>query len=110
MSITTNDLYRKLFGRSGTNKGTDIDMSEQGRVGGVSTGQPFKFTDAVNYEIKLTESGNYIYIGYAVPGTPESEAAWKVMRIDSTSGMKITWADNDTNFDNIATDLPSLFP
>ena len=39
-----NDLYRKLFGREGTEKGTDIDMSEHGRVGGLSTGQAFKHT------------------------------------------------------------------
>lgn len=39
-SIT--DIYRLLFGREGTNKGTDIDMAEHGRVGGISTGQGFK--------------------------------------------------------------------
>lgn len=40
--MNTTDTYRLLFGRSGTSKGSDIDMSEQGRVGGVSTGTPFK--------------------------------------------------------------------
>jgi len=40
----TADYYRSLFGRKGTTRGADIDMSEHGRVGGVSTGQPFKFT------------------------------------------------------------------
>lgn len=45
--MVTDDLYRKLFGRSGTTKGSDIDMSEQGRVGGVSTGQPFKFVQNI---------------------------------------------------------------
>lgn len=43
-----NDLYRLLFGREGTNKGTDIDMSEHGRVGGLSTGQPFKFISIID--------------------------------------------------------------
>jgi hypothetical protein len=104
------DLYRQLFGRGGTTKGHDIDMAEHGRTGGISTGQPFKFVDNTNYEIKLVESGNYTYIAYANPGTAEATAAWKVMRIDTSGGMKITWCDNDTNFDNVATDLPSLFP
>jgi hypothetical protein len=104
------DLYRQLFGRSGTTKGTDIDMAEHGRSGGVSTGQPFKFTDTINYDIKLVEDGSYTYVAYANPGTAEDEAKWKVMRLDETSGIKITWCDGDTNFDNIATDLPSLFP
>lgn len=37
------DLYQQLFGRSNIANGTVIDMAEHGRVGGVSTGQPFKF-------------------------------------------------------------------
>jgi hypothetical protein len=36
------DLYRQLFGRSGTARGTDIDMAEHGRVGGLSTGESYK--------------------------------------------------------------------
>ena len=105
---TIADLYRQLFGRSGTAKGTDIDMSEHGRVGGLSTGQPFKFTDSVNYSIKITESGNYTYIAYANPGTAESVAKWKCMRLDDSAGLKITWADGDTSFNNVATDLTAL--
>ncbi len=102
------DLYRQLFGRGGTRKGTDIDMAEHGRAGGISTGQPFKFTDSVNYAIKITESGTDTYIAYANPGTAEATAAWKVMKLDSSSGMVITWADGDTKFNNIATDLTAL--
>ena len=102
------DLYRQLFGRKGTNRGTDIDMAEHGRLGGISTNQPFKFVDQPNYAIKLTESGNYIYIAYAPPGTAEATAGWKVMRLDVTSGLKITYADGDVDFDNVATDLTSL--
>lgn len=41
MSIT--DIYKNLFGRKGIQDGNVIDMSEHGRVGGLSTGQPFKF-------------------------------------------------------------------
>lgn len=42
------DLYRMLFGREGTEKGSDIDMSEHGRAGGLSTGQPFKHVSITN--------------------------------------------------------------
>lgn len=105
---TITDLYRQLFGRSGTNKGTDIDMAEHGRGGGISTGQPFKFTDSVNYAIKITESGDYTYIAFANPGTLESAASWKVVKLDGTTGLVITWADGNTDFDNIATDLTGL--
>ena len=103
-----NDLYRQLFGRGGTNKGTDIDMAEHGRAGGVSTGQPFKFTDYPNYALKLTESGSDTYIGIALPGTAESAAAWRCLRLDDSAGLTITWADGDVLFDNVATDLTAL--
>ena len=46
--MTITDLYRLLFGREGTAKGTDIDMSEHGRVGGISSGQAFKHTSVIS--------------------------------------------------------------
>lgn len=52
---TITDLYRLLFGREGTNKGTDIDMAEHGRVGGVSTGQSFKHVSVID---PITGSSN----------------------------------------------------
>ena len=102
------DIYRQLFGRGGTNKGTDIDMAEHGRVGGISTEQAFKFIDLPDYAMKITYSGAYTYIGSAPIGTAESAAAWKCLRIDETSGFKMTWSDGDPNFDNVATDLTAL--
>ena len=110
MAIVTVDRHKLLFCKKGIQDGNVVDMSEHGRAGGVSTGQPFKFTDTVNYEIKLIEDGSYTYIAYANPGTAEADAAWKVMRLDSTTGLKVTFADNDAEFDNVATDLPALFP
>lgn len=102
------DLYNQLFGRSRMSDGSIIEMAEHGRAGGVSTGQPFKFISDVNYAIKITTSGTVTYIGVANPGTSESSASWQCKKIDSTTGIIITWADGDTNFDNIATDLTSL--
>ena len=100
------DLYRTLFGRGGTTKGSDIDMAEHGRSGGVSTGQPFKFTDFVNYTVKITEDGSDTYIGFANPGTAEATAKWAAIKIDSTT--LITWADGDDDFNNVASDLTAL--
>ena len=53
------DIYRQLFGRGGTNKGTDIDMAEHGRVGGVSTGQAFKFADFPDYALKIAKNAGH---------------------------------------------------
>ena len=106
MSIT--DLYRQLFSKGGLKDGDVVNFAEHGRSGGVSTGQPFKFTDSVNYAIKITEDGDNTYIAFANPGTLEATAAWKVMKLDGTTGLVITWADSNTNFDNKAEDLTSL--
>jgi len=57
MSITTVDTHKLLFGKKGIQDGNVIDMAEHGRAGGVSTGQPFKFTDGIKYDMKITEVG-----------------------------------------------------
>lgn len=103
---TITDLYIQLFGRDGTAKGTDIDMSEHGRAGGVSTGQGFKFSGDIDLAIKITESGGTTYVGEAAPGTAESNASWKAYKV--TSSGVVTYADGNPNSDNVATDLTAL--
>lgn len=60
--------------------------------------------------IKITESGNYTYIGKAPVGTAQATAKWQCFRIDeSVSGQTvILYADANANFDNVATDLTAL--
>lgn len=55
MQIT--DLYKQLFGRKGPADGNVIDMSEHGRVGGLSTGQPFKYTVPIDPDTGVTLTG-----------------------------------------------------
>jgi len=109
MSITTIDTHKLLFGKKGIQDGNVIDMAEHGRAGGISTGQPFKFVDGVDYDLKLVEDGNTTYIGWAKPGTAEATAAWKVMKMDGSSGLKITWAGGAGKFSYAVTDMASLF-
>lgn len=76
-------------------------------------GIKFDGTNAV-YDIadqlatKVTVSGSVTYIGVAPPGTAQSTAGWQCKKVDETTGTVITWADGNTNFDNVATDLTSL--
>lgn len=102
------DLYKILFGRKGIQEGSVIDMAEHGRAGGIQSGQGFKFMDFVDYAFKITEDGTNTYVAYANPGTAQSSAAWKAFKMDTSSGLVITWADGNDNFDNIATDLTAL--
>lgn len=103
------NLYQSLFGKKNAPTGGNvIDMAEHGRAGGVSTGQPFKYIGNVEMAMKVTTSGSVTYLALAKPGTAESSALWQARKIDSSSGTVITWADGNTNFDNIATDLTAL--
>jgi hypothetical protein len=102
------DKHQLLFGKKGIADASVVEIAEHGRAGGVSTGQPFKFVDFVNYAVKITEDGSITYIATANPGTAESAEAWKALKLDSTSGLVITWADGDCEFDNVATDLTAL--
>lgn len=71
-------------------------------------GQGLQRNIADSMAIKITEENNVRYLAMAAPGTLESEAKWAVRKIDETSGMVITWADSNTNFDNVASDLTVL--
>lgn len=64
--------------------------------------------NSTQYALKLTEVGDVSYIAQADPGTTQASATWRAKKLDQTSGLVITWADGDTNFDNVATDLTAL--
>jgi hypothetical protein len=74
---------------------------------GVWTGTAWVASSS-SYAIKLTVVGSVTYVGQAAPGSPQSSPVWQAKKIDETSGLVLTWADGNANFDNIATDLTSL--
>jgi hypothetical protein len=54
------------------------------------------------YALRLDEVGSLTYIGEALPGTLDSAALWRIKRMDESGpDLDITWADGDSNFDNI---------
>lgn len=58
---------------------------------------------------KVTVSGDITYIALAPAGTAQSAAAWRAYKVTvSGADTTITWADSNTNFDNVATDLTAL--
>ena len=106
-----NSLYKTLFGGSGLKDGNLIDFAEHGRVGGVSTGQGYKFVNLAKQAVRVaTDSGdsNIEYVGFASIGSSTSDAVWQIMKVDSTSGTVITWADSDDKHDNIWDNRESL--
>lgn len=65
-------------------------------------------TIADSMALKITVSGTVTYVGIAKPGTAQSTAKWQCKKIDTTTGVVITWADGDADFDNSSTDLTIL--
>lgn len=55
---------------------------------------------------KITASGGYTYIGEAMPGASQASAVWRCQQIDSNGS--VLWADGNSDFDNVATDLTAL--
>ena len=56
---------------------------------------------------KITEVGSVTYIADAPVGSDQADPVWRAQKLDQTSGLVITWADNG-NYSQIATDLTAL--
>jgi hypothetical protein len=104
--MTITDLYIQLFGKGAIKDGDVISMAEHGRVGGTNLGQGFKFSKEADMADKIQTSGTDTYVAFSIPGTAQATALWQALKID-TSGT-VTWADGNSNFDNVATDLTIL--
>jgi len=71
-------------------------------------------TDGINVKVKQSDqsalqiktSGTDTFVGFAPIGTATSSASWQAMKVDTNGN--ITWADGNSNFDNIADNLTSL--
>lgn len=58
--------------------------------------------------MKVTVSGTNTYLALSAPGTAQATAKWQARKIDTSSGVVITWADGNADFDNVASDLTAL--
>lgn len=65
-------------------------------------------SNGADYAVKITQSGTTTYIAKAVAGSNQASSVWQAQKLDESSGLVITWADGNANFDNIATDLTAL--
>ena len=52
----------------------------------------------------IYDDGTYKYIGESSPGTALTAAGWRVQRMTIATS-QIIWADGNTEFDNVFTDL-----
>lgn len=57
----------------------------------------------VSYAIIIDDytTANVTYIGKALIGTATTSASWQIQKLDETNSLRITWADGNSNFDNV---------
>ena len=53
-------------------------------------------------------TANVTYIGEAVVGASTAAAVWRIKKMNETTGVSITFADSDSNFDNVWDNRASL--
>lgn len=53
------------------------------------------------FRLEVALSGNITYIGKATLNSLVSESVWQIKKIDETTGISITWANGNANFDKI---------
>jgi len=86
-----------------------IMMYEQfGRVGNVSDGAAYQRFQKTNESVRVDDAGTYVYVGYAIPGSAESAASWKIFRVTTTNPVAIMYADGDSFYNNIWNNRTSL--
>ena len=70
-------------------------------------------TGASQYSLRADETSeeNVIYKGEAAIGSSESDAVWRIQRVDMTTGItKILWANGNSDFTNKWTErIGSIF-
>lgn len=55
-----------------------------------------------NYETRIDEvSATVSYIGKATPGAATSDASWQISKLDETTGLVLSYADDVTTFTKI---------
>jgi hypothetical protein len=86
-----------------------IMMWEQlGRVGGTATGQAFQRVNKADELIFVDDTGTYVYIGNATPGTATSAASWKIKRVTTTNPVKVEYAAGTSFYNQIWDNRTSL--
>ena len=98
------DKNKKLDAELATVNGLDVyrlrvALTNAGEIGGNAL-ETLALDDA---------GGGITYIGTAAPGSSENSASWRIKQVLTTGvGLRILWADGDSNYDNVWADRVSL--
>lgn len=111
-AVSNIKLY--IGGTSNANQIVTLNIPANGSAKFDSTGwSVYDFLGIVVKDVSLTtlyddSTDPICYLGQSLPGTPTSSASWRISKINFTSGVVTTWADGNSNFDNIWDNRVSL--
>lgn len=64
-------------------------------------------TSSAGYSIRMDDGATYLYVGEASPGIATSSAAWRIKRVENSTG-HVLWASGNVLFDKVWDDRASL--
>ena len=99
--------WNDLINAHRSNLPDPISFETFGRVGNSADGEGYRKTQKVPETTRIDDTGTYIYVGYAIPGSATSGAVWRVKRIENATGNSL-WADGDALYNNVWDDHASL--
>ena len=79
-----------------------------GRVGNSTDGEAYQRTQKANETVRVDDAGTYVYVGYAVVGSPTSTAVWKIKRIKTTNVVEVLYAGGTAFYNSIWDNRASL--
>ena len=79
-----------------------------GRVGNSTDGEAYGRTQKANETVRVDDAGTYVYVGYAVVGSPTSTAVWKIKRIKTTNVVEVLYAGGTAFYNSIWDNRASL--
>jgi hypothetical protein len=103
------DVKLDLDGDPVTVRGTNDNTLEPNEDGSINVTGTITSIDKV-YAVRIDEvNANLSYVGKAEIGSLNSNAVWQIQRVQKTAQVtSITWADGNSNFDNIWNNRASL--
>ena len=85
-----------------------ILWEQLGHVGNSSSGEAYQRTQKANETVRVDDAGTYVYVGYAVVGSPTSTAVWKIKRIKTTNVVEVLYAGGTAFYNSIWDNRASL--
>jgi hypothetical protein len=58
--------------------------------------------------VRIDETTDYQYFGYAAIGSADSGAVWKISRLTIANPQSLLWADGNASYDNVWANRLSL--